>query len=49
MNGVCASPKIEHGQFTVTGTVDGVVWRLPLSSVARTRIDSAPVPPSEPV
>ncbi len=47
--GLSASPKIEQGHDTVTPTGVGVVWMLPLSSVARAFTEPAPVPGNEPV
>jgi len=37
--------QIEHGQARFTVTDDGGDWMLPLSSMARTLIVTAPKPP----
>ena len=42
-------PNSRHGQVTVTARWVGVLWRLPLSSVARTWMVVAPTPPAVPV
>ena len=41
-------PKMVHGHFASRSTVAAVAPMLPLSSVARARIEVAPVPEAKP-